>query len=68
VLFLFQPPATAAKSVTVQLHGLDPDWSYRLTSGVSGQEQTATGASWMTTGLVQDMPPGTSDIILIDLA
>ncbi len=68
VLFLFQPPATAAKSVTVQLRGLDPDRSYRLTSGVSGKEQTATGASWMTTGLVEDMPPGTSDIILIDLA
>jgi alpha-galactosidase len=66
VLFLYQPPATRTRQVEVPLRSLDPMQTYRLTSGVTGEEWTATGADWMAAGLVREMGPGTSDIILID--
>ena len=66
VLFLFQPPAAMSTQVDVALRSLDPTGTYRLTSGVSGQEWTSTGADLMEAGLVRVMTPGTSDVVLID--
>lgn len=65
ILYVFQPLATSER-VAVSLRGLDPHRTYRLASGVSGEEWRATGAALGEKGFERVMSSGSSDVILID--
>jgi hypothetical protein len=67
-LFVFNPPAATTDRIALSLRGLDPARSYRLTSGVSGEEWTATGEALKGEGIHRAMAPGTSDVFLVDPA